>query len=101
MASATWDEVRARRLDRSFLAARASADRIVGVAHDLCGAHAQVQASAELQLGLRIDGIVQADVRGALWEHRLLADLEGCVKEIGAALDERKARPRPWQRTGE
>ena len=35
------------------------------------------------------------------WEHRLLADLEGCVKEIGAALDERKARPRPWQRTGE
>jgi hypothetical protein len=72
MVSATWDEVRARRLDRSFLAARASADRIVGVAHDLGGVHAQVQASAELQLGLRIDGIVRADVRGALWERRLL-----------------------------
>ena len=72
MVSATWDEVRARRLDRSFLAARAGADRVVGVAHDLGGVHAQVQASAELQLGLRIDGIVRADVRGALWERRLL-----------------------------
>src|SRR3989440_1328160 len=72
MVSATWDEVRARRLDRSFLAARASAHRVVGVAHDLGGVHAQVQASAELQLGLRIDGIVRADVRGALWDRRLL-----------------------------
>jgi len=72
MVSATWDEVRARRLDRSFLTTRASADRVVGVAHDLGGVHAQVQASAELQLGLRIDGIVRADVRGALWERRLL-----------------------------
>src|SRR2546429_422253 len=72
MVSATWDEVRARRLDRSFLAARASVDRVVGVAHDLGGVHAQVQASAELQLGLRIDRIVRAEVRGALWERRLL-----------------------------
>jgi hypothetical protein len=73
MASATWEEVRARRLDRSSLGVRASADRMVGVAHDLGGVHAQVQASAELQLALRIDGIAQADVRDALWEHRVLA----------------------------
>jgi Winged helix DNA-binding domain len=73
MASATWEEVRARRLDRSSLGVRASADRMVGVAHDLGGVHAQLQASAELQLASRIDGIAQADVREALWEHRALA----------------------------
>jgi hypothetical protein len=72
MASATWDEVRARRLARSSLVERAPADRIVDVAHDLGGVHAQVQASAELQLAVRIDGIAQADVREALWESRLL-----------------------------
>jgi Winged helix DNA-binding domain len=31
-----------------------------------------VQASAELQLAARVDGIVQADVRSALWEERSL-----------------------------
>jgi hypothetical protein len=72
MASATWDEVRARRLVRSSLAARAPAARLVDVAHDLGGVHAQVQASAELQLASRVDGIAQADVREALWERRLL-----------------------------
>jgi hypothetical protein len=68
----TWDEVRARRLERSFLTTRASADRLVGVVHDLCGVHAQVQTSAELQLAARIDGITQQDVRDALWERREL-----------------------------
>jgi hypothetical protein len=72
MSSATWDEVRARRLGRCFLADRASADRLVDVAHDLGGVHAQVQASAELQLAARIDGITQGDIREALWERRLL-----------------------------
>ncbi len=38
----------------------------------MCGVHAQVQASAELQLAARVDGIVQADVRAALWERRAL-----------------------------
>jgi hypothetical protein len=72
MVSATWDEVRARRLARSSLAARAPAARLVEVAHDLGGVHAQVQASAELQLASRVDGIAQAGVREALWERRLL-----------------------------
>ena len=71
-ALSTWDEVRARRLARSFLTTRASTDRLVEVVHDLCGVHAQVQASAELQLGARIDGITQQDVRDALWERREL-----------------------------
>jgi hypothetical protein len=72
MVSATWDEVRARRLARSSLAARAPAARLVDVAHDLGGVHAQVQASAELQLASRVDGIAQGDVREALWERRVL-----------------------------
>src|SRR3989442_15109725 len=71
MVSATWDEVRARRLARSSLLGRASGDRLVGVAHDLGGGHAEVQTSAELQLCLRLDGVAPADVRGALWERRL------------------------------
>jgi hypothetical protein len=68
----TWDEVRARRLARTFLPARTSPDRLLDVVHNLCGIHAQVQASAELQLGARIDGITQQDVRDALWERREL-----------------------------
>jgi hypothetical protein len=67
-----WDEVRARRLARSSLSPRASAERLVEVVGELCGVHAQVQASAELQLAARVDGITQADVRAALWERRSL-----------------------------
>jgi uncharacterized protein YcaQ len=72
MRSVTWDEVRARRLARTFLTERAGADQLLDVVHDLGGVHAQVQASAELQLAARIDGITQADVREALWERRRL-----------------------------
>jgi hypothetical protein len=71
-AEVCWDEVRARRLARSSLTQRASADRLVEVVGALCGVHAQVQASGELQLAARVDGIVQADVRTALWEQRTL-----------------------------
>jgi hypothetical protein len=67
-----WDEVVARRLARSSLSERASSDRLIEVAAALCGVHAQVQASAELQLAARVEGIVQADVRAALWEERAL-----------------------------
>ena len=73
MADVGWGEVRARRVARSSLDERASADRLVEVAGALCGVHAQVQASAELQLAARLEGVVQADVRAALWETRTLA----------------------------
>lgn len=73
MVSATWDEVRVRRLARSRLSGRAGAGRLVEVARDLCGVHAQVQASAELQLAERVDAINRGDIREALWERRLLA----------------------------
>lgn len=66
-----WDDVRARRLQRSSLIERASGDSLVDVVRALCGVHAQVQASAELQLCARVD-VVQADVRAALWEERAL-----------------------------
>jgi len=68
----TWDEVRARRLARSFLTVRASPDRLLEVVHDVGGVHAQVQASAELQLAVRVSGITQQDLRDALWERREL-----------------------------
>jgi Winged helix DNA-binding domain len=67
-----WDEVVARRLERSSLSARAGPKDLAAVAGAVCGVHAQVQASAGLQLAARVDGILQADVRAALWEHRTL-----------------------------
>jgi Winged helix DNA-binding domain len=67
-----WDQVRARRIARSSLGERATADRLVEVVSAVCGVHAQVQASAEIQLAARVDGIAQADVRTALWEQRAL-----------------------------
>ena len=67
-----WDEVRARRLLRSSLSERASCGQLVELVAALCGVHAQVQVSAELQLATRVDRVAQADVRAALWEHRAL-----------------------------
>jgi hypothetical protein len=62
--------VRARRLARSGLAQRSSS--LVDVAREVGGIHAQVQASAELQLAARVDGITQQDARDALWRDRTL-----------------------------
>jgi hypothetical protein len=70
--SLNWDEVRARRLERSHLVERAPATRLVEVVRDVCGIHAQVMGSAELQLAARVEGITQQDVRDALWERRAL-----------------------------
>jgi uncharacterized protein YcaQ len=67
------EEVRASRLARNHLVRRAPAGRLVEVVRDVCGIHAQVMGSAELQLAARVDGITQADVREALWERRELA----------------------------
>jgi len=67
-----WDEVRARRLARSSLTRRAPSEDLVEVTGALCGVHAQVQASAELQLYTRLEELVQVDGRSALWERRAL-----------------------------
>ena len=61
------------RLVRSHLVERAPAEQLVEVVRDVCGIHAQVMGSAELQLAARVEGITQADVREALWERRELA----------------------------
>jgi len=60
------------RLVRSHLAERAPAEQLVEVVRDVCGMHAQVMGSAELQLAARVEGITQADVREVLWERREL-----------------------------
>ena len=62
--------MRARRLARSALTERSSS--LVDVVRQVGGIHAQVQASAELQLAARVDGIAQGDVRDALWRDRTL-----------------------------
>jgi hypothetical protein len=67
-----WDEVRARRLARSSLTSRAPGGELLEVARAMCGIHAQVHTSAELQLAARLEELVQADVRSALWERREL-----------------------------
>lgn len=67
-----WDEVVARRLERSSLSRRAGSDLLADVVGATCGVHAQVQTSAELQLAVRVDGLTQADVRAALWQQRAL-----------------------------
>src|SRR6266545_1682338 len=38
----------------------------------LCGLQAQVMSAAELELGMRVDGISPRDVQSALWEQRTL-----------------------------
>ena len=72
MAEVGWDEVRARRLARSSLHERASGDRLVEVVSALCGVHAQVQTSAELQLATRLEDSRRPIVRAELWEERTL-----------------------------
>jgi hypothetical protein len=66
-----------RRLCRHHLLQPAPSDRLAEVVSEICGAHAQVGASAELMLGLRVAGITRQDVRTALWRTRSL------VKTVG------------------
>jgi DNA glycosylase AlkZ-like len=67
---ASWEQVRARRFARSRLADRAGS--AVEAARATCGIQAQLQVAAEIGLGIRTDGVTQADVRADLWERRTL-----------------------------
>jgi hypothetical protein len=73
MDQVTFAAVVARRLERSSLVPRAAAGELEAVVARLGGVQAQLQASAELQLASRVDGLSQADVRDALWGRRSLA----------------------------
>lgn len=68
----SWSEVWQRRLCRHFLARPAPSERLQDVVGQVCGIHAQVMASAELSLGLRVEGITRDDVAAALWRSRTL-----------------------------
>ncbi len=72
-----WAQVIGRRLERHHLLKPAPARRLVDVASDICGAHAQIAASVELMLGVRVSGITRSNVREALWKQRTL------VKTVG------------------
>ncbi len=73
----TWRSVLARRLARHHLIRPAGPGRIAEVVGRVCGIHAQVMASAELSLGLRIAGATARDVQDALWERRELVKTYG------------------------
>ena len=68
----TWARVRAWRVARQRLDERVPKRRLLDVVRDVCGLHAQVQSSAELQAWARVDGVTADDVREALWERRTL-----------------------------
>lgn len=73
----TWPQAIGRRLARHHLLAPRPAADLVQVTSEICGAHAQVGASAELMLGLRLRDVTRRDVRAAAWERRSL------VKTVG------------------
>jgi Winged helix DNA-binding domain len=68
----SWDQVVARRLERSSLDVRAARERLPDVVRDTCGIHAQLASGAELALSARVEGVTRDDVRDALRETREL-----------------------------
>jgi len=68
----TWDQVYARRLERSSLLERAPRERLLDVVRATCGVHAQLMTGAELALSARVDDVTRDDVRELLWEQRAL-----------------------------
>jgi hypothetical protein len=99
----TWREVWAMRLRRHWLAAAAPADQMLDVVGGVCGIHAQVTASAELSLGLRVAGLNRQDIRDALWKDRILVKTYGLrgtlhifpTRELPLWLAALKAKPAP------
>jgi hypothetical protein len=73
----TWAEVRRRRLARHALLGPAPAESLEELVGALCGVHAQVMASAEIAVGLRVAGLTRTRVREALWTDRTLVRTVG------------------------
>ena len=100
-----WHDVWRSRLIAHSLLDPSLSRSVTRVAGDVCGIHAQVMASAELSLGLRVNNASQATVRDALWKRRTLvktAALRGTIHllpahELGLWLAARRAAPRPDQ----
>jgi hypothetical protein len=72
-----WRDVFQSRLQRHSLLDRARPDQLQDVVTRMCGVHAQVQASAELALAIRVHGLTQPAVRHALWQQRSLVRTYG------------------------
>jgi hypothetical protein len=68
----TWDQVRKWRVSQHHLDRRAPKSKLLEIVRDVCGIHAQVPSSAQLQVWSRVDGISRDDIRDALWDHRKL-----------------------------
>ena len=72
MTALGWGQVRAWRVRRHGLDARAPAGELLAVASRLCGVHAQLMGSAELTLWARLEALEREAVATALWEDRTL-----------------------------
>ena len=68
----TWDHVRSWRVTHHHLDRRMPGSQLHEVVRNVCGIHAQVHSSAELQLWSRVEEVSPADIREALWEQRSL-----------------------------
>jgi len=73
----SWAAVWRRRLAVHALLEPAPREQLEAVVGRVCGIHAQVAASAELSLGLRVRGLRQPDVHQALWTDRTLVKTYG------------------------
>jgi hypothetical protein len=73
----TWGQVWSRRLAAHHLADPAPRERLVDVVRAMGGVHAQVMASAEVAVGLRVAGATRSDLREELWERRTLVKTYG------------------------
>jgi hypothetical protein len=68
----SWRQVMAWRVRRHHLDRRVGPERMLEVASELCGVHAQVSSSADLTLWARVEGLAPEAVRDALWKDRTL-----------------------------
>lgn len=68
----TWAQVSSWRLRRQYLVEPAHRDDLLEVTSRVCGLHAQVMSSTEIQAALRRAGGTLEDLRTALWEDHSL-----------------------------
>lgn len=72
MLKLSWRQIAAWRVTRHHLERRLPADKILAIAGELCGLHAQVLSSAVLTVWARTEGLEHGAVQRALWEDRAL-----------------------------
>jgi hypothetical protein len=77
MRSLTWNSGLRETAAKAPAALPASAGLLVEVAAEVCGIQAEVMATAELSLGLRVGGVTRRAVRERLWERRRLVKTYG------------------------